>query len=90
MSKLKLKCYYDGSDYVIAYSEEDASLIWEKFHGPGTIHESRIDKEFKWERIPNSKRLKINFDEHQPYNKKQTISIWIKEIGRAWLCSENI
>lgn len=81
----ELNCYFDGEDYVIAYSEEDATLVWEETM-PG-LHASRTDPAANWVLIPTYRILSAPDLEENDY-KTQLVSNWIDDIGRNWFCTE--
>jgi len=98
-----LSIWFDGSDWVIAYSAEDAAKVWEEV--TGDTWSSEDDGE-TWE--PDNRLIHtIFFDEESdrneyaptgaelgkkengPYYAKATQQQWIEKSGRGWFCSEN-
>ncbi len=81
-----LNCYYDGSDYVIAYSPEDASAAWREW-ASGTDHD---DIESEWEVCDPDREFTCSLNETPPEGARtQTFAAWIAECGRGWFCTEN-
>lgn len=79
-----LFCYYNGSDYVIAHSPEDASAVW-----AATIGAPRDDEEYPWELLNPERTLNASLDDDAGHARKQTIAAWIAELGRCFFCSED-
>lgn len=82
-----LYCFYDGGDYVIAHSPEDASALYAAEYGP---HD---DDDCQWEALSPDRMFTASPDEPaggpMVNAKRQTIAEWIAERGRGWFCTEN-
>ena len=87
MKDLELNCYFNYTDWVIAYSKEDAITIFCEHLG-----ENREDYDdfLEWETVPLHKELSFH-DENVSDNKDtirtKTTKEWIKEFGRGFMMS---
>lgn len=79
-----LRCYADsGTDWVIAFSPEDADAVWREHVG----EDHTDDENGPWTECPPDRVLRINDDSGGA--RTLTIAEWIAECGRCFLCSEN-
>lgn len=74
-----LAVWYDGEDWVIASSAEDADRICAELYGSG-------DLECKWRKLPNDKVICVDFEDG-PGRIELTCGQWIRRNGRGHLCS---
>ena len=86
MKNLKLNCYFNDYDWVIAYDEEDAWNIW--CESTGEKRENYEEEDGFWAAEPLNKKLNF-YDENMPDNRyrirTQTTKKWIKELGRGFM-----
>lgn len=101
----KLHVYYDGFDYVIGWSKEDASAVWKSW-----TDDNHSDSEYPWERLPGNKEIGVGYmekndlpaaiigkekriefhkDQEFQYRVWATCAAWCEAVGRGWLCTEN-
>lgn len=78
-----LAVFYNDSDYWVAHSEADASLLYFSEYGEsdGECHD--------WQRFAMKAMLGINLDDGRG-NLRMTVEDWIKDHGRGFLCSEDM
>ena len=100
-----LQVWYNGSDWVIAESMEDAAKVWEETVGESW--QQYADDGETWE-LNNRTWWPVNFDSKEDADKyapekskivhehnndyfrvEATQEEWIKKQGRSWFCSEN-
>lgn len=100
-----LQVFYNGSDHVIAESEDDAAKVWEEVTGDSwrpyaddgeewvaDNHEVwTINYEDEDDRASDApKDAELGRHENNGYfYAKATQQQWIEKSGRGWLCSEN-
>lgn len=86
-----MNCYADDYDTVIAKSRRDATDVWHEHMGNNTADDNDHEEmDEVWERLPRWKMLTVYTgcvydDDSKPIEK--TVSEWIKEKGRCFLCS---
>lgn len=73
--------FADDSDWVIAHSAVDASVVW-----AATIGEDHDDAEYPWVQLDDDVTLKIN--EEDGTITERLVTEWATD-GRGFLCSEN-
>jgi len=103
--KTMLQVYYNGSDWVIAESPEDAIKVWEETVGESWKEYADDGETFE---LDNRKSWSINFEDEDDARKyapnggviihaddKDYFRVeafqeqWIDKQGRSWFCSEN-
>lgn len=86
--RARLSMYYDGSDYVIATSDADASALW-----AAAVGEPHDDEGNPWTETKPDTVITI-YVESPTTGRRQAHSLtaaeWIEARGRCWLCSQNV
>ena len=72
----------DDSDWVIAHSAEDASVVW-----AAAIGEPHDDAEYPWVQLYDDAPVRIVAENGIPTTNRA--DEWVKIDGRGFLCSEN-
>jgi hypothetical protein len=82
----ELHCFDNDYDTVVAYSKEDAQIVYHEYIGSSKMDECEIDD---WDQISDDAVLKIDVEGN--YNLEDVVSKtareWILENGRGFLCS---
>ena len=100
-----LQVWYNGSDWVIAESTEDAAKVWEEF--TGDVWQDYADDGETFE-LDNRESWGVNFDDESDakehlsnggsiihandgdyFRVEASQEQWIEKQGRSWFCSEN-
>lgn len=84
---MALKCFSDGTDTVVAESEQDAYAVWKETIG-ASYHDEAAEGERLLE-LPDDKVLTITNDEAPEGEEKvsMTCAQWAEQTGRDFLCS---